>query len=122
MSGSQFFSDSCDVSGQLDMNQIRRTMADDREQLERVVESVGGGSNRRVRLTVLAFLAVSGIILQALAWWYRVQAIREEWAAAAVQVWPFAIGIWILTMGVALALLWKRRKDMQKGPMSEGET
>ena len=42
------------------------------------MELMGEGSTRRIRLTVLAALAVSGIVLQALAWWYRVQAIREE--------------------------------------------
>ena len=38
-----------------------------------------------------------------------------------VQVWPVAIGIWILTVCLTLALLWKRLKDMQKGRTSENE-
>ena len=42
------------------------------------MELLGEGPTRRIHLTVLAFLTVSGIALQVLAWWYRVQAIREE--------------------------------------------
>ena len=74
------------------------------------MELMGEGPTCRIRLTVLAFLAVSGIVLQGLAWWYRLQAVREEWAAAAVQVWPFAIGIWILIAGLLSAALWRRLK------------
>ena len=73
-------------------------MADNREQLEKVLELMGEGSTRRIRLTVLAALVLSGMALQGLASWYRLQAVREEWVAAAVQVWLFAIGIWILTV------------------------
>ena len=96
-------------------------MADDREQRDKLIELLGEGPPRRIHLTVLAFLAVSGIVLQALAWWYRVQAIREEWYAAAVQVWPLAIGTWILTLGLLLALLRKRLRDMKKGPILRGQ-
>ena len=81
------------------------------------MELVREGLTRRIHLTVLAFLAVAGIVLQALAWWYRIQAIREEWYAAAVQFWPQAIGVWVLVVGLLLALLRKRLKDMQKGPI-----
>ena len=87
-------------------------MRDSREQLEKVPELMGEGSARRILLVVLAFLAVSGIILQALAWWYRLQAVREEWAAVAVQVWPFAIGIWILIVGLLSVALWRRLKGV----------
>ena len=83
-------------------------MRDNREQLERVLELMGEGSTRRIGLIVLAFLAVSEIVLQALVWWYGVQMTREEWGAAAVQVGPFAIGIWILTVGLLSTLLWRR--------------
>ena len=76
------------------------------------MDLLGEGPTRRIHLTVLAFLAVSGIVLQALAWWYRVQAIRDEWYAAALQVWPLAIGIWILTVGLLSALLWRRLKSV----------
>ena len=97
-------------------------MSESRVQWEKIREMMGDGWTRRVRLTVLAFLAVSGIILQGLAWWYKVHAVREEWVAAAVQVWPFAIGIWILMTGLTLALLRKRLKDIHKERPSEGET
>ena len=95
-------------------------MADDREERDKLMGLMGEGPTRRIHLTVLAFLAVSGIVLQALAWWYRVQAIREEWYAAAVQIWPFAIAIWILTVGLLLALLRKRLKDMREAAALEG--
>ena len=85
-------------------------MADGREQQKKLIELMGEGSTRRIRLIVLAFLVLSGMALQGLAWWYRVQAAREEWAAAAVQVWPFAIGIWILIAGLLSAALWRRLK------------
>ena len=32
-----------------------------------------------------------------------------------MQVWAFAVGAWILTMGLTLALLRKRLKDMREG-------
>ena len=83
------------------------------------MELMGEGPARRIRLAVLV---LSGIALQALAWWYRVQAVREEWVVVAVQVWPFAIGIWILTVGLALTLLRQRLNEMQKGRTIEGET
>ena len=97
-------------------------MADDREERDRLLELIGEGSTRRIRLTVLAFLVLSGMALQALAWWYKIQAVREEWAAVAVQVWPVAIGIWILTVCLALTLLWKRLNNIQKWRTPEGET
>ena len=37
---------------------------------------------------------------------------RGEWDVAAVQVWPFAIGIWILIVGLLSAALWRRLKGM----------
>ena len=95
-------------------------MADDREQRDKLMDLMGEGSTRRIRLTVLAALVLSGMALQGLAWWYRLQAVREEWAAAAVQVWSFAIGVWILTVGLALTLLRKRLKDMREGAVLEG--
>ena len=86
------------------------------------MELVGEGSTRRICLTVRAFLVLSGTALQGLASWYRVQAIREEWVAAVVQAWLFAIGVWILAVVLALALLRKRLKKMQKGRTSERKT
>ena len=80
-------------------------MSESREQLEKIRELMGEGSTRRIRLTVFAFLAVSGIVLQGLAWWYGVQMTTKKWDVAAVQVWHFALGVWILMTGLALALL-----------------
>ena len=45
---------------------------------------------------------------------------RGELDAAAVQVWPFAIGIGILIVGMALAFLRKRLKDMREAAIHEG--
>ena len=36
------------------------------------------------------------------------------WAAAAVQVRPFAIGVWILIVGLLSAALWRRMKGMSE--------
>ena len=90
-------------------------MRKNREQLKKIMGLMGEGSTRRIRLTVFAFLVVSGIVLQGLAWWYGVQMTTEKWDEAAVQVWPFAIGIWILIVGLAVARLWRCLKEMQEG-------
>ena len=87
-------------------------MADDREQLENVMALVGEGSTRRSHLTVLAALLLSGIVLHGWASWYILQALRENWAAAPIQVWPFAIGVWILIIGLLSAALWRRLRGM----------
>ena len=44
-------------------------MAESWEQRERVMELVGEGSTRFIRLTVLFALALSGILLQGLVYW-----------------------------------------------------
>ena len=90
-------------------------MADDREQLERVMELMGEGSTRRIRLSAVAVLALSGIVLQGLVYWYAAQPAGREWGALGIQVWAFAVGPWMLIVGLALALVWKRLKDMQEG-------
>ena len=41
-------------------------MSENREQLEKVLELMGEGSTRRIRLTVASILALSGISLQGL--------------------------------------------------------
>ena len=89
-------------------------MADDREQLENVMALVGEGAARRIHLTVLAALVLSGIVLHGLASWYILQALRENWAAAPIQVWPFAVGVWILIIGLLLAALWRRLRGMSE--------
>ena len=87
-------------------------MAGDQEQRDKLMELIGEGSTHRILLTILAALVLSGMALQGLAWWYRVHAVSEEWAAAAVQVWPFAIGIWILIVSLLSAALWRRLKSV----------
>ena len=90
-------------------------MAESWEQRERVMELVGEGSTRFIRLTVLFALALSGILLQGLVYWYAAQATGREWGVLGMQVWAFAVGTWILTVGLALALLRKRLNDLQEG-------
>ena len=90
-------------------------MRDNREQLEKVIELMGEGSTRRIRLTVLAVMSLVGVALQGLVYWYATQMADKEWGALGMQVWAPAIGAWILTVGLALALLRKRLKDVQEG-------
>ena len=73
-----------------------------------------------IRLTVLFALALSGIVLQGLVHWYAIQMVGKEWGTAGIKVWAFAVGAWILTVGLALALLRKRLKDMREGAVLEG--
>ena len=87
-------------------------MADDREQRDKLMKLVGEGPTRRILLVILAFLVLSGMALQGLVWWYGVQMTTEKWDVAAVQVWPPALGVWILTVGLLSALLWRRLKGM----------
>ena len=72
-------------------------MADDRKQLEKVMELMGEGSTRRIHLLVIAVLALSGMALQGLVYWYAVRAAGGEWGAVGIQVWAFAVGAWFLT-------------------------
>ena len=90
-------------------------MTNERKQLQKVIELMGEEPARRIRLIVLVVLALSGIALQGLVWWYAVQMASEEWGTGGMQVWAFAVGAWILTMGLTLALLRKRLKDMREG-------
>ena len=90
-------------------------MTGDREQRKKIIELMGAGSTRRIRLTVVAVLALSGIVLQGLVYWYAAQPAGREWGALSIQVWAFAVGAWMLIVGLALALVWKRLKDMQEG-------
>ena len=84
------------------------------------MELMGEGSARWIRLTVLFALALSGIVLQGLVHWYAIQMVGKEWGTAGVKVWAFAVGAWILTVGLALALLRKRLKDIREGAVLEG--
>ena len=95
-------------------------MADDRKQLEKVMELMGEGSTRRIHLLVMAVLALSGMALQGLVYWYAARTSGAEWGAVGMQVWAFALGTWILTVGMALALLRKRLMDMREGAILEG--
>ena len=81
---------------------------------------MGEGSTRRIRLTVLFALALSGIALQGLVYWYAAQMAGKEWGVLGIQVWAFKTVTWILTVGLALALLRKRLKDMREGAVLEG--
>ena len=95
-------------------------MADDREQRDKLMDLMGEGSTRRIHLLVLAVLALSGMALQGLVYWYAAQTTGKEWGALGIQVWAFALGAWILTVGMGLALLRKRLKDMREGAIPEG--
>ena len=79
------------------------------------MELMGEGSTRRIRLIIFAVLALSGIVLQGLVYWYATQPAGREWGALGIQVWAFAVGAWMLIVGLGLALVWKRLKDMQEG-------
>ena len=81
------------------------------------MELMAEGSPRRIRLIVLALL---GVALQGLVYWYAGQMANEEWGTAGMQVWAFAAGTWILTVGLLLALLRQRLKDMWEGAVLEG--
>ena len=84
------------------------------------MDLMGEGSTRRIRLIVLAVLALSGIAFHGLVYWYAAQTTGKEWGALGIQVWAFAVGAWILTVGLALALLRKRLKDTREGAVLEG--
>ena len=64
-------------------------MSDSREQLEKLVELMGEGPARRIRLIVLSVLALSGIALQGAVYWYAAQRANEEFGIAGMQVWAF---------------------------------
>ena len=87
-------------------------MAGDQEWRDKLIELIGEGSTRRIHLAVLAALVLSGIVLHGLASLFILQAVREYWAAASFQVWPFTIVIWILIVGLLSADLWRRLKGM----------
>ena len=69
-------------------------MAADREQRDKLMELMGEGSTRRIRLTVMAVLALSGIVLQGLVYWYAAQTAGKEWAP-----WVYRSGLSPLAPG-----------------------
>ena len=92
-------------------------MADSREQRKKVIELMGEGSARRIHVIVLALF---GIALQRLVYWYAAQMADKEWGAVGMHIWAFAAGAWILTVGLLLSLLRQRLKDMREGAVVEG--
>ena len=53
-------------------------------------------------------------------YWYAAQVAGKELGALRIQIWAVAVGAWILTVGLALALLRKRLRDMREGAVLEG--
>ena len=67
-------------------------MAGDREQQKKVTELIGEGSTRRIRLIVFASLALSGIVLQGLVYWYAARMAMKNgvlWGCAdlGIRIW-----------------------------------
>ena len=73
---------------------------------------LGKGRERLIRLLVVSVLALSGIALQGLAWWYVAQMVGVELGSPAIWVWAVAVGTWTLTVGILLTLLWKRLRSV----------
>ena len=92
-----------------------QSVADNREQLEKVAELMGEGSARWIRLIVLSLLILSGVALQVLVCWYAFQSTSEEWVFLEMQSWAFVGGAWVVILGLLLALLWRCMKDMLEG-------
>lgn len=61
-------------------------MSGDLEQREKIKQALGEGLTRRIHLTVLSLLVLSGIALQGAAWWYKVQAVGGEWGVKGILV------------------------------------
>ena len=69
-------------------------MTNERKQLQKVIELMGEGPARRIRLIIFAVLTISGIALQGLVWWYAVQMASGEWAP-----WEYRSGLSPLAPG-----------------------
>ena len=95
-------------------------MAYDREQHDKLMELLGEGPTRRIRVTVLFALALSGVALQGLVYWYAARAANEDWGTGGMQFGVFVVGAWFLTVGLLLALLLRRLKDMREGTILKG--
>ena len=97
-------------------------MATDLEQRRQVVELLGEGSARRIHVIVASILALVGVVLQGLVYWHAVQMADKEWGTVGMPVWAFAVGAWILIMGLLMALLRQRLEDMREGRSSKDQT
>ena len=75
-------------------------------------ELIGLEPTRRIRLLLLSALALSGVVLQGLVWWYGLQAAGEDWSVAGLELWALAVSVWTLVVGLLVALLRKRLKDV----------
>ena len=74
------------------------------------MELLGEGATRRIHLTVVSVLALSGVALQGLVWWYAAQAAREVWGSTGMLFWTVVAGAGVLTVGLLGTLLWRRLK------------
>lgn len=75
-------------------------MADNWEQRKKVMELLGEGPTRRIHQTVVSVLALSGIALQGLVWWYAAQSAREVWGSAEMLFWTGVARAGVLTAGL----------------------
>ena len=95
-------------------------MADDREQRDKLMDLLGEGATRRIHLTVLAVLALSGTVLQGLVYWYAAQTARNEWGDLGMLVWAAVVGVGIITVGLLWILMRRRLKRTPKDMNIEG--
>ena len=73
---------------------------------------LGEGRERLTRLIFVSVLALSGIALQGLVWWYAAQMVGVELGSVGTWVWAVVVGTWILMVGLLLTLLWKRLRGV----------
>ena len=95
-------------------------MATDLEQRQKLIDLMGEGLARRIRLTVLAVWALVGIVLQGLVYWYTAQMAVKEWGNLGMLAWAVTVGLGILTVGLLGTLLWRRLKITPKDVLIEG--
>ena len=75
------------------------------------MEVLGEGRERLILLTVVSVLALSGIVLQGLVWWYGAQMVGVALGIARIWVWAVAAGTFVLTVGILMTLLWRRLRE-----------
>ena len=83
------------------------------------MELMGKGSARRIRVIVLSILALVGVFPQGLVYWYATQTASHQWGTTGLQVWAVAVGVWVLTVGLIVTLLWRRVKGPPEGATLE---